>query len=195
MRLMNEYYRNLVTYEDLEAHKLVVLNAIEPKDKLQVEKAIKIVEEYHNTPRTMYEGTYNRHPLRVARILLEEFGVKNTKAVLIALCHDLGEWSDYDVQNLEKEFGTTIKAGVEALTWSPSETWESFFQSIISVGDEDLLKVKMADKLDNNRAALFSDDTHKQKAKEKTELIIRPFIEKRFPEYWRKFEESLQWLE
>jgi guanosine-3',5'-bis(diphosphate) 3'-pyrophosphohydrolase len=188
---MNEYYKNLASYEDLEAHKSVVLDAIDHKDKSLVEKAIKIIEEYHNTPRTMYEGTYNRHPIRVARILLEEFGVKDTKAILIALCHDLGEWSDYDVDNLEKEFGADIKAGVEALTWSPNETWETFFQSIVSTGNENLLKVKMADKLDNNRSAFFSDDKHKQKAKEKTELVVRPFIEKRFPEYWKKFEESL----
>lgn len=191
MSLMNEYYKNLATYEDLEAHKSVVLDAIDHKDKSLVDKAIKIIEEYHNTPRTMYEGTYNRHPIRVARILLEEFGVKDTKAILIALCHDLGEWSDYDVDNLEKEFGADIKAGVEALTWSPNETWETFFQSIVSTGNENLLKVKMADKLDNNRSAFFSDDKHKQKAKEKTELVVRPFIEKRFPEYWKKFEESL----
>jgi guanosine-3',5'-bis(diphosphate) 3'-pyrophosphohydrolase len=188
---MDQYYKKLDTHEDLEIHKSVVLDAIDQKDKSLVEKAIKIVVEYHNTPRTMYEGTYNRHPIRVARILLEEFGVKDTNAILIALCHDLGEWSDYDVDKLEKEFGADIKAGVEALTWSPHETWETFFQSIVSTGDEDLLKVKMADKLDNNRAALFSDDKHKQKAKEKTELIVRPFIEKRFPEYWKKFEESL----
>lgn len=50
----------------------------------------------------------------------------------------------------------------------------------------------MADKLDNNRAAVFSDERAKQKAKEKTESIMRPFIEKHFPEHWGKFEESLQ---
>lgn len=191
---MNEYYKNLATYEDLEDHKSVVLTLIEQKDKLLVEKAIKIVEEYHNTPRTMYEGNYNRHPIRVARILLEEFGVKHTSTILIALCHDLGEWSNYAIENLEHEFGTDVKSGVEILTWSPSETWETFFQSIVSTGSEELLKVKLADKLDNNRSAFFSDSKHQQKAKEKTELIVKPFVENHFPEYWEKFAESLQVL-
>ena len=191
---MNGYYKSLDTYEDLNDHKSVVLSMVEHKDKMLVEHAIKIVEEYHNTPRTLYNGNYNRHPVRVARILLEEFAVKNTKAVLIALCHDLGEWSEYDVENLENDFGADVKAGVDALTWNQTDTWESFFQSIVLTGDDTLLKVKMADKLDNNRAAIFSDNKHKQKAKEKTELIVRPFVEKHFPQYWRKFEESLEAL-
>jgi len=193
--MQEKYYRNLETYEDLTAHEFVVLNAVEQKDKALVEKAIKIVEQYHDTPRTLYKGNYNRHPVRVARILVEEFGVKNIKAILIALCHDLGEWTNYDIKNLRKEFGNDVTTGVEALTWNPSDTWEVFFQKIVATGSDDLIKVKMADKLDNNRAAAFSnDEKEKQKAQEKTELIMRPFIEKRFPEYWNKFEESLQVL-
>ncbi len=188
------YYKNLDAFEDLAAHKSVVLNAFEQKDRVLVEKAIQIVEKYHDTPRTLYKGNYNRHPVRVARILVEEFGLKSVRAVLIALCHDLGEWSEYDVKNLENEFGADVKGGVDALTWDQNDTWETFFQSIVATGSDDLLKVKMADKLDNNRAAAFSDQKEKLKAKEKTELVMRPFIEKNFPEFWKKFEESLRAL-
>lgn len=193
--MQTEYYKNLDTYEDLEAHKSVVLNSVDPKDKPLVERAIQIVEKYHDTPRTLYKGNYNRHPIRVARVLIEEFGVRNKNAVLIALCHDLGEWTKYDVKDLEGEFGIEVKNGVEALTWNQNDTWESFFQKIISTGNDDLIKVKMSDKLDNNRAAAFSDDEEeKKKAKDKTELIMRPFVERQFPEYWGKFEKSLQAL-
>ena len=187
------YYKNLDTYEDWEVHKSAVLSMVE-NDRELIEKAINIVEKYHDTPRTLYPGNYNRHPVRVARILLEEFGTKNPKAVLIALCHDLGEWSEYDVKNLVGEFGADVNNGVEMLTWKGSETWEAFFQKIISTRNDDLIKVKMADKLDNNRAAAFSSDDEKKKAREKTENILRPFVEKNYPEYWRKFKESLQVL-
>jgi (p)ppGpp synthase/HD superfamily hydrolase len=187
-----EYYTNLETYEDLQAHKLAVLSNIGQKDKVLVEKAIELVEKHHNTPRTLYAGNYNRHPVRVARVLIEEFGVKNINAVLVALCHDLSEWTSYDVNGLEEEFGMEVKNGVEALTWNQNDTWEKFFQKIVATGNNDLIKVKMADKLDNNRAAVFSNNLEeKKKARDKTELILRPFIEKHFPEYWDKFENSL----
>jgi (p)ppGpp synthase/HD superfamily hydrolase len=115
--------------------------------------------------------------------------------VLIALCHDLGEWTKYDVKDLEQKFGIGVKSGVDALTWNQNDTWESFFQKIISTSNDDLIKVKMADKLDNNRGAAFSDDAgEKKKAKDKTELILRPFVEKQFLQYWEKFEKSLHAL-
>lgn len=189
-----EYYKDLVAYEDLGAHKSVVLNAINQKDRALVEKAIQIVEKYHDTPRTLYKGNYNRHPVRVARVLVEEFDVKDVKTIIIALCHDLGEWSKYDVNNLVNEFGADVKEGVDALTWDQNVTWDAFFQSIVATGKDALLKVKMADKLDNNRAAAFSDEKEKLKAREKTETVVRPFVEKHFPEYWKRFEESLRAL-
>lgn len=190
-----EYYKNLDTYEDLEEHKNVVFSNTKEKDKALVEKAVKIVEEYHNTPRTLYEGNYNRHPVRVARILIEEFGVRDTNAVLIALCHDLGEWTKYDVKDLELEFGVDVMRGVEALTWNQNDTWDSFFQKIVSIGDDNLIKVKMSDKLDNNRSAVFSDNgAEREKARSKTLVVMRPFIEKHFPEYWNLFEKSLKAL-
>ena len=191
--MLEPYYKNLDTYEDWNAHKSFILSMIADGREL-VEKAIEIVEKYHNTPRTLYVGNYNRHPLRVARILMEELDVKNPKAVLVAICHDLGEWSEYDVKNLESEFGIEVRKGVEMLTWNQEDTWETFFQKIVSSGDENIIKIKMADKLDNNRSAAFSDDTEKRKAREKTENILRPFVEKTYPEYWKKFEESLQTL-
>lgn len=189
-----EYFTSLEAYEDIEAHKSALLNNID-YDKVIMQKAIEIVEEYHDTPRTLYPGNYNRHPIRVARILVEEFGVKNTTTILIALCHDLGEWTEYNLENLEKEFSAEVRTGVETLTWNRNDTWEDFFQNIIASDNDDLIKIKIADKLDNNRAAVFStDESEKRKARDKTELIMRPFVENRFPEYWKKLEKSLEAL-
>lgn len=191
---MDTYYRALDTFEDWEKHKSFVLGKAGKEYEL-IERAIEIVQKYHDKPRTLYKGTYNRHPLRVARILLEEFSVTNPKTVLIALCHDLGEWTDYEIPNLKKEFGDDVFTGVEALTWKEGETWDAFFYNVVKMNDRDLLKVKLADKLDNNRGAAFSSNiTEKEKARNKTEKVVRPFIEEHFPEYWAKFEESLEKL-
>ena len=43
---------------------------------------------------------------------------------------------------------------------------------IITTKNDYLVKVKMADKLDNNRSAAFSTDEEKKKAREKTEKIL-----------------------
>lgn len=189
-----EYYQNLSSYEDLDAHKRAILNRVNQKDAETLARAIKIVEKYHDTPRTLYTGNYNRHPVRVARILIEEFGVKNTNTLLIGLCHDLGEWTAYDIKDLETEFGLEVKTGVETLTWNQVDPWDIFFQKIVSTGNDDLIKIKMADKLDNNRAAAFSNEAEKKKARDKTEFVLRPLIEERFPEYWDTFKQSLRAL-
>ena len=190
--MRTEYFENLDTYENLEAHKQAVLNNADQEDRLLIQKAIDIVEKYHNTERTLYAGNYNRHPVRVARILIEELGLKSTNAILIALCHDLGEWTDYKIQLLEHEFNSKVKEGVEILTWKKNDTWDIFFKKIVDTGNIDLIKIKIADKLDNNRSAAFSGSIEeKKKMKEKTELILLPFLEKNFPEYLSKFKKSL----
>ena len=183
---------HLDSFEDWDAHKSVILHTVKNSPE-PIERAIAIVEKWHNTPRTLYVGNYNRHPLRVARILVEEFEVTNPKTLLIALCHDLEEWSEYNMEELEKEFGTDVKAGVALLTWKEQDTWGTFFQKITNSKNKDLIKIKIADKLDNNRAAAFSNSlSEKQKARDKTELILRPYIEKTFPQCWKKFEESIR---
>lgn len=110
------YFHNLETYEDWDAnlHALEVrIGAATPK----VKEALELVKTYHDQPRMFTKGNYNRHPLRVARILAEEFNITDEKSLLIALCHDLGEWSDYDIESLKTKFGPEVYEGVRALTW------------------------------------------------------------------------------
>lgn len=185
---MSSYYSCLNSFEDWDDNYNVVTNLVNGDS--QIEKAIKIIKKYHNQNRYLYKGIYNRHPLRVARILLEEFKLNDVNSILIALCHDLGEWSDYDIEYLKKEFNLEVYNGVKVLTWDKNKDWNLFVEKIIKTDNQNLIQIKIADKLDNNRGLVFSDSLkEKAKTKKRTNLIIRPIIERYYPGYWVKFKE------
>ncbi len=149
------YFHHLETFEDWEAN-LAALESKLGSLSIKVKKALKIVEKYHDQPRMFTKGSYNRHPLRVARILAEELNITDETSILIALCHDLGEWSDYDITNLKREFGKDVFKGVETLTWDQKGEWSDFVDSIVKSNIKNLTAIKIADKLDNNRASALS---------------------------------------
>ena len=188
------YFHDLEIYEDWDSN----LQALESKVgslSAKVKKALEIVKTYHDQPRMFTKGNYNRHPLRVARILAEELNVVDETSILIALCHDLGEWSDYDITNLKEEFGDDVYEGVKTLTWDQKGEWSDFVESIINSNIENLIAIKLADKLDNNRAiALSGSNEDKEKAKEKTVKTILPLVEKYYPEIRHSYDDSLRRL-
>lgn len=189
------YFHDLETYEDWNAN----LQALESEVRFlsaKIKKAIEIVEKNHDQPRMFTKGNYNRHPLRVARILAEELNVTDETSILIALCHDLGEWTDYNIENLKSEFGPEVYEGVHVLTWDQQGEWSDFVERIVNSNIKNLIAIKVADKLDNNRAIALSGGLEaKQKAKEKTIKTILPLVEKYHPEMKNTYNESLARLE
>ncbi len=188
------YFHDLETYEDWDAN----VEALEARAGFfdgNLEKALEIVKKYHDQPRTFTKGNYNRHPVRVARILTEELGVIDESSILIAPCHDLGEWSDYNIADLKNEFSNGVYEGVCVLTWDQKGEWSDFVDSIVSSNIKNLIAIKIADKLDNNRAiALSGSDEEKQKAKEKTLKTILPVMKKYHPEMSDAYDEVLSRL-
>ena len=189
--ILGMYFDNLDEFESWKTH-VGVLTSCFGLNNSKINKAIEIVEEYHNQARIIGEGNYNRHPLRVARILIEEMKIIDENSVLIALCHDLGEWSDYDVRQLNEEFGGRVFQGVNVLTWNQEGEWAAFVAKIVESNIENLLTIKIADKLDNNRAiALSGDSEDKLKAKNKTIKTILPLVEKYYPSMLNAYREVL----
>ena len=189
------YFYDLKTYEDWDVN----VGALENKIGVlsdKVKKALEIVEKYHNQPRMFTEGNYNRHPLRVARVLAEELNVIDENSILIALCHDLGEWSDYDIIDLKEEFGDIVYEGVKTLTWNQEGEWSDFVDSIVNSKVKNLIAIKISDKLDNNRAVALSGNMEaKEKARNKTINIIMPLVKKYHPEMLDAYSKSLSDLE
>lgn len=185
------YFNDYEEFEDWDANATALETALGGLSQ-NIKKALAIVETYHNQPRTVGAGNYNRHPLRVARIVAEELQITNEETILIALCHDLGEWSTYNIENLKNEFGNEVYEGVQALTWDQKEKWSDFVERIVNSNIRNLIAIKIADKLDNNRAIALSGNAEaKQKAKTKTIETILPLVEKYFPQMKNTYDESL----
>ena len=185
------YFDDLKKFEDWDAH-VAVLEAKAGPLSGRVRKALEIVERYHDEPRRLTKGNYSRHPLRVARILAEEIGVIDETSILIALCHDLGEWSKYNIENLKREFGPEVYEGVRALTWDQNGPWSGFVERIVSSPIKNLIAIKVADKLDNNRAvALSGGEDEKIKAKNKTREVMIPLVEKHYPAMLEAYNKTL----
>jgi len=189
-----KYHETLLEYENWDQHYSLIKSYF-PDDQ-QVEKALTIIKKHHDQPRYHFQGNYINHPVRVARILLEEFNIKDKTTILIALLHDLIEWSDYDISKIKKEFGEEIDMGVKTLTWDQKGEWVDFVDRIINSGHKNLIKIKIADKLDNNRGVLMTDNIDEiRKARQKTIDIMQPVIKKYYPAVWPKFTEVLNKLE
>jgi GTP diphosphokinase / guanosine-3',5'-bis(diphosphate) 3'-diphosphatase len=185
------YFHDLVIFEDWDSNVHALESRIGPLSE-RLKEALELARKHHDQPRMYTKGNYNRHPLRVARILAEELNIVDEKSLLIALCHDLGEWSDYDIENLKDTFGEQIYEGVSALTWDQKGEWSDFVERIVNSNIENIIAIKIADKLDNNRAiALSGDSESKQKAKDKTEQTILPLVEKYYPKMKGAYEDSL----
>jgi len=188
------YFDDLEKFEDWEDH-LSTIESILGQLSPKVAKAIKIIKAEHDEPRIFTEGNYNRHPLRVARVLVEELKIFDEKSILIALCHDLGEWTNYDITELKDEFGIDVYEGVSTLTWDQIGEWSDFVDNIVNSNINNLTAIKIADKLDNNRAiALSGNNEEKLKAKAKTLDIIMPLVKKHHPEMTSSYDEVLQRL-
>ena len=188
------YFHELESFEDWDANVQALETKLGHLSK-RVNKALEIEKKYHDQPRTFTKGNYNRHPLRVARILAEELDVLEETAILIALCHDLGEWSDYNIEDLKSEFGQEVYEGVRVLTWDQKGEWSDFVDNIVNSNIKNLIAIKIADKLDNNRAAALSGGIEeKEKARNKTINTILPLVKKYYPEMLKTCDEVLQRL-
>ena len=177
MKKENLYFEKLKTYEDFQLHYDYIIKKIWSNEDLL--KAICISQQQHNHKRYLYDWIYNRHPLRVARILIEEFNITEIKAIIIWLLHDLIEWTDYDEKDILNIFWDKIYKWVKKLSIQKWQDWAEFLSDIEKSWDLSLLYIKIADKLDNNRWLFFSENKKEiEKSILKTETIIFKMAEK-----------------
>jgi len=115
---------------------------------------------------------YVVHPWRVALSLIAELEVRDPRVVAVALLHDVLEDTPASVDQLGRQFGSEVARGVQALTRSHSRggradrSTDPYVQGIVAAGATAVL-LKLADKLDNIRDALYHPSG------EKTRLYVR----------------------
>ena len=151
------------------------------KEQLKtIEKAYNLAEEKHHGQFRKSGEAYIIHPLNVAYILTD---IKaDYETICAAILHDTIEDTDITLNDLEREFGHTVRMLVDGVTkinkldLSADKDAEIATQKKILVGmteDVRVIILKMADRLHNLRT-LWALQEHRQKynAKETLDILV-----------------------
>ncbi|QAS52594.1 HD domain-containing protein [Halobacillus litoralis] len=127
-----------------------------------MEKAKAFAEEAHRgQKRKSSNEDYIVHPIRVAEIL-KEAGYRDA-VICAGYLHDVAEDTEYSLDDIEKEFGVTVKNLVASHTEDKSKSWQERKQHTIDTvasGSEEIKALIIADKLDNLRSLKKEMDIH-----------------------------------
>ncbi|MCP2041982.1 bifunctional (p)ppGpp synthetase/guanosine-3',5'-bis(diphosphate) 3'-pyrophosphohydrolase [Pontibacter sp. HSC-36F09] len=141
---------------------------LKDNDAKIIKKAFNTSVEAHKDMRRKSGEPYILHPLAVAQIAVEEIGL-GTTSIVAALLHDVVEDTDMEVDEVEREFGTSVARIIEGLTkisgvfdYGTSQQAENFRKMLLTLSDDvRVILIKLADRLHNMRT-LDSMPRHKQ---------------------------------
>ena len=133
-----------------------------------IKKAFQTSLEAHKDMRRKSGEPYILHPLAVAQIAVEEIGL-GTTSIVAALLHDVVEDTDWELSDVEREFGTKVMRIIDGLTkisgvfeYGTSEQAENFRKMLLTLSEDvRVILIKIADRLHNMRT-LDSMPRHKQ---------------------------------
>ncbi|WP_194975998.1 RelA/SpoT family protein [Aquiflexum lacus] len=137
-------------------------------DSKIIKKAFNVSNEAHKEMRRKSGEPYIYHPLEVALICVEEIGL-GTTSIVSALLHDVVEDTDWELEDIEKEFGLKVMQIIDGLTkisgvfeYGSSQQAENFRKMLLTLSDDvRVILIKIADRL-NNMRTLESMPRHKQ---------------------------------
>ncbi|MEL0457582.1 RelA/SpoT family protein [Flavobacteriaceae bacterium SZ-1-7] len=129
-------------------------------DKKLIRKAFEVAMDGHKNQRRKSGEAYIFHPIAVAKIVAQEIGLDGT-SIAAALLHDVVEDSpDYEIDDIEKEFGPVVATIVDGLTkisslskekdMDVSLQAENFRKMLLTLNDDvRVIIIKIADRLHN----------------------------------------------
>lgn len=145
-----------------------------------IKKAYSFTEKAHQGQTRLNGDKYILHPLNVACILTEIYSDTNT--IVTALLHDIINYSDVTLDEINEVFGSEIKDLVEGISKinrislsADNETVASYNKKILVglSGDVRIIIVKIAERLHNMRTLwAIPDARRKKKAKETLEILV-----------------------
>jgi (p)ppGpp synthase/HD superfamily hydrolase len=171
-------------------HRLLLeIDGLKPAERILINKALTFAEEAHKghfrKPSIYPEPKrvpYIVHPMRVALIVLQELGLKESETLAAALLHDVVEHSDgmVGLPELEKQFGRQIALMISVLSKPPKnhdmprETQMATYYARLAAANISTRIIKLADRLDSLREALDLRDPQQQEnhLKETQETFI-----------------------
>lgn len=150
-------------------------------DAKLIKKAFNASSEAHKEMRRKSGEPYIYHPLDVALVCVEEIGL-GTTSVVAALLHDVVEDTDWELEDIEREFGPKVAQIIDGLTkisgvfeYGSSQQAENFRKMLITLSDDvRVILIKLADRLHNMRT-LGSMPRNKQlKIASETKYLYAP---------------------
>ncbi|HLF33989.1 MAG TPA: RelA/SpoT family protein [Cyclobacteriaceae bacterium] len=127
-------------------------------DARQIKKAFFMSLEAHRGMRRHSGDPYIYHPLEVARIAVDEIGL-GTTSIIAALLHDVVEDTEFEITDIEKEFGPKVAKIIDGLTkisgvfdYGTSQQAENFRKMLLTLSEDvRVILIKLADRLHNMR--------------------------------------------
>jgi GTP pyrophosphokinase len=127
-------------------------------DARQIKKAFFMSLEAHRGMRRHSGDPYIFHPLEVARIAVDEIGL-GTTSIIAALLHDVVEDTEFEITDIEKEFGPKVAKIIDGLTkisgvfdYGTSQQAENFRKMLLTLSEDvRVILIKLADRLHNMR--------------------------------------------
>lgn len=145
-----------------------------------IKKAYLFASKAHAGQLRLTGDDYMLHPLNVALILTEIYADAQTLSA--ALLHDVINFANVTIEEIEKEFGPKMKALVDGISRinklslsADNEALVSYHKKILVglSGDVRIIILKIADRLHNMRTLwAIPENKRKEKAKETLEILV-----------------------
>jgi GTP pyrophosphokinase len=138
-------------------------------DASRVARAFQIAERAHHGQLRDEGAPYIEHPLRVALITATELGVCDADLICAALLHDVVEDTSVTLAEVDAACGVPVAHFVELLTKERVEDPEAMraathaYLKRIADDSQDVLALKLADRLDNLRSVAVLPDWEKRR--------------------------------
>ncbi|GAB3333711.1 RelA/SpoT family protein [Marivirga atlantica] len=131
---------------------------LKPGDAKLIKKAFTTSMEAHKDMRRKSGEPYILHPIAVATIAVEEIGL-GTTSIIAALLHDVVEDTEWELEDIEREFGPKVAPIIDGLTkisgvfeYGTSQQAENFRKMLLTLSkDVRVILIKLADRLHNMR--------------------------------------------
>lgn len=130
-----------------------------------VEAAFRVAARAHAGQQRSDGAPYLSHPVAVARILLDEWGIVDADLLVAALLHDAVEDSPLTLEEVERDFGARARSIVDHLTKPKASEGgaeadkarrdEAYFARL-EAGPREAVTVKAADRVSNLRDLLVA---------------------------------------
>ncbi len=173
-------YNKVVDAMIADFWKLDNLKNFSEEDLSRIHKAYEFAKEAHSHQKRKSGEPYIIHPISVARIAAEEFGMESD-TIIACFLHDVVEDTHYTIEDIEEHFGKMVAFLVAAVTKEHKEKYEMSkqvdnFRQMLNAINYDIraLLVKLADRLHNMRTLSSMRPDKQMKIAGETDYFYAP---------------------